>query len=66
MAGGKQRMRIASKKHSQNVNARGNVPKSLAVSLYTIAQSVTPFIVWFVCFAHRKLTTKGARLDRTC
>lgn len=25
-------MRIASKKHSQNVNARGNVPKSLAVS----------------------------------
>lgn len=31
-------MRIASKKHSQNVNVRGNVPKSLAVSefLHTV------------------------------
>ena len=29
-------MRIASKKHSQNVNARGNVPKSLAVSDFFI------------------------------
>ena len=27
-------MRLASKKHSQNVNARGNVPKSLTVSSY--------------------------------
>ena len=26
-------MRIASKKHSQNVNTRGNVPKSLSVSV---------------------------------
>ena len=25
----KQRMRLASKKHSQNVNLRGNVPKSM-------------------------------------
>ena len=28
-------MRLASKKHSQNVIARGNVPKSLSVSLST-------------------------------
>ena len=30
----KQRMRLASQKHSQNVNSRGNVPKSQIVSTY--------------------------------
>lgn len=39
MAGGKQRMRIASQKHSMNVNSRGNVPKSLAVSFTAHPQS---------------------------
>ena len=37
-------MRIASKKHSQNVNARGNVPKSLAVSHCTPATPVSSLL----------------------
>jgi hypothetical protein len=34
----KQRMRIASEKHSQNVTSRGNVPKSIVVS-FTLADT---------------------------
>ncbi|CAI8019474.1 Stress-associated endoplasmic reticulum protein 2 [Geodia barretti] len=52
MAGGKQRMRLASKKHSKNVNARGNVPKSLAKDeedKSPIGPYLLAFFVFVVC-----------------
>lgn len=45
-------MRIASKKHSQNVNARGNVPKSLAKAdedKSPVGPYLLAFFVFVVC-----------------
>lgn len=47
----KQRMRIASEKHSQNVTSRGNVPKSLKADeeKSPIGPYLLAFFIFVVC-----------------
>lgn len=47
----KQRMRVANDKHSQNVNARGNVPKSMkaADDKYAVGPVLLGLFLFVVC-----------------